>query len=483
MKKIAKVAVGKSMRRVRRPRERGRLLRRRQAGRRALRGRSVEQGVVAVRAEPRPVVGTPAEPAARLAGTRARAVHAPRATRATRRPRRAARRRPSRRRSRARRGRRRRRARRRRRGRGPRAGATGPRARALGASRPSEPTPRPRARRSARRRPSHAGGRPRREGASASPCGAHARRPAGCPPARRAHERRRRARPACSSGSCETCVVSDGSATAPASVLVRGVHLVERGAAGVVHLGAAVGDCRGRRFGVPRPARRPRATRRACGAGRRRGRRLARAPGSSPPPSCAALAPVQERPDPERDDGELDELAHGAMVSAAPEVHTVATIPRLPASPRPVRSRRRHPRRGRFRPREGDRGRERVRDPAAARPGPGGRPPGRDRHAHARAGRIRRRHLGPARRVGPTQARLRDRAQGGGELPPAPLHLRRRDARRGVARPADRRRRHAPHGDTSNRGESRSARSRRPPDARGCRGRSRRTTRSREEEE
>ena len=33
------------------------------------------------------------------------------------------------------------------------------------------------------------------------------------------------------------------------------------------------------------------------------------------------------------------------------------------------------------------------------------------------------------------------------------------DARRGVARAADRRRRHAPHGDTSDRGESRSARS------------------------
>ena len=111
----------------------------------------------------------------------------------------------------------------------------------------------------------------------------------------------------------------------------------------------------------------------------------------------------------------------------------------------------------RFRPRGGERGRVGIRDSAAARPRPGRRSPGGDRLAHARAGRARRRHLGSARRVGQAQARVRDRAQGRRELPPPAFHVRCGHARRGVARPADRRRGHAPHGDPSNRGESRPA--------------------------
>ena len=46
----------------------------------------------------------------------------------------------------------------------------------------------------------------------------------------------------CSSGSRETCVVSDGSATVAGSALVGGLHLVERCTALLVHLGAPVFD-------------------------------------------------------------------------------------------------------------------------------------------------------------------------------------------------------------------------------------------------
>ena len=124
------------------------------------------------------------------------------------------------------------------------------------------------------------------------------------------------------------------------------------------------------------------------------------------------------------------------------------------------------------RPKEGDTGTcDRVRDSAAARPGPGGGSPGRGRHAHPRAGREGRRLMGRARRLGSAQARLRDRPQGRGRLPPAAVHLRGRDAGRDLARAPNRRRRPAPHGDTSDRGESRAAGSGGRADARGCRDR------------
>ena len=129
--------------------------------------------------------------------------------------------------------------------------------------------------------------------------------------------------------------------------------------------------------------------------------------------------------------------------------------PRLPASPwfRPFPAA--PPRWSRFDRGKGERG-VGIRDSAAARPRPGRRSPGGDRRACARAGRARRRHLGSARRVGRRKLayEIGTRAR---ELPPPALHVRCGHARRGVARPADRRRGHAPHGDTSNRGESRPA--------------------------
>ena len=52
--------------------------------------------------------------------------------------------------------------------------------------------------------------------------------------------------------------------------------------------------------------------------------------------------------------------------------------------------------------------------------------------------------LGRPRAVGPSQARLRDRPQARRRLPPAALHGRTGHPRRGLARPQDHRRRHAP---------------------------------------
>ncbi len=71
----------------------------------------------------------------------------------------------------------------------------------------------------------------------------------------------------------------------------------------------------------------------------------------------------------------------------------------------------------------------------------------RDRHAHARARREGRRHLGGPPAVGPPAARVRDRPQAGGRLPPADVHVRADRARRDLARPEDHGRRHAAPGD------------------------------------
>ena len=97
----------------------------------------------------------------------------------------------------------------------------------------------------------------------------------------------------------------------------------------------------------------------------------------------------------------------------------VRFLPRLAASVPGVACRR-----GRLRPKEGDeRERERVRDLAHAGPRAPGGAPDRDRRPHPRAHGEGRRHVGRPRRLGPAAARLRDRPQGGGRLPPAPSHV------------------------------------------------------------
>src|SRR5918912_3094143 len=120
--------------------------------------------------------------------------------------------------------------------------------------------------------------------------------------------------------------------------------------------------------------------------------------------------------------------------------------PPLPASLRAGRSRRRLP----ARPTETEGRRfgnvERLRDPAHAGSGASRGAPERDRRENARARGTRRRHVALARRVGPAQARVRDRAQGGGVVPPADVRLRARDARGALSGPEDHGRRHAPHG-------------------------------------
>ena len=143
------------------------------------------------------------------------------------------------------------------------------------------------------------------------------------------------------SGSRETCVVSDGSATVAGSALVGRLHLVERGTALLVHLGASVVDRRppGRAPSSTAPRR---ATRRAsacsssagstAAGGRRRRRQLGF--------GLASLAPAQEGADPECDERDLDELAHGAMVPPPPEARLVPSRSFLPR-PGSVRSRRR----------------------------------------------------------------------------------------------------------------------------------------------
>ena len=73
--------------------------------------------------------------------------------------------------------------------------------------------------------------------------------------------------------------------------------------------------------------------------------------------------------------------------------------------------------------------RDRLRDIADARPRGARGAPGRDPRAHPRADRARRRKLGFARAVGPAQARLRDRPQGRGRVPPADVQGRPADPR------------------------------------------------------
>src|SRR5919109_1915291 len=112
-------------------------------------------------------------------------------------------------------------------------------------------------------------------------------------------------------------------------------------------------------------------------------------------------------------------------------------------------------RQGRLRPKEGGiRDRDALRDSAYARSGaPGGAPVG-DRAAHPRAGRARRGDRRRARRLGPPQAGVRDRPQGGRRLPSADVHGRDRDARGDLARPQDHRRGHAPSGRPAKRATS-----------------------------
>ena len=84
-----------------------------------------------------------------------------------------------------------------------------------------------------------------------------------------------------------------------------------------------------------------------------------------------------------------------------------------------------------------------------------------------------RRDVRAPRPVGTAQARLSDRQEGGGRLPPPELQRDRRDARRALARAEDRRRRDPSHGDTSARGGSVRASSGGRRDRRRCRRRPR----------
>ena len=68
-----------------------------------------------------------------------------------------------------------------------------------------------------------------------------------------------------------------------------------------------------------------------------------------------------------------------------------------------------------------------------------------------------RRHLGPARAVGAAEARLRDRPQGRGRVPPARADRGAGGARRGLARAEDHRRRGAAPGGPAHRARSRPA--------------------------
>ena len=331
-----------------RPRDAAALLRRRKAGGRALCRGSVEQRVVAVRGEPGAVVGCARRRRSPRPVDERMPLALPARQRATRRARRGATRRPSRLRWRARRGRRRRRAPRLRPGTGSRAEARERRARGPAVSRPSEPTPGPPARRRERPRPSRAG-RPHRRGARALRLAASARRLGGSRRARRACAPPRRARPAAPSAR-ETCVVWEPSATVPRSVLVRGVHLVER-RSGPARARLRAGRrprprLRSRLDGGDRPRR---ASRRACGASSSAGS-SAGAAGRRRARLVPALAPAQERLDAERDESELDELAHGAMVPRPPEGRVAGTIrgflprqrlrpfPAVPPAVRPIQT-------------------------------------------------------------------------------------------------------------------------------------------------